>query len=84
MAGTTYYAGLPIGSTIEKPAGIFRRTHTEPYPTDEVFARDRAWHPTASISMHFMNQLDYDLQEITEAAAMAVIDGWTSKWDREA
>lgn len=83
MSATTYYALLRTGRTVQDPSGILRRTHVVPAPIDEAFGRDRAWHPTPSISMHFMNQLDWDLEEIDEVTAMAVLERWTRKWNQE-
>jgi hypothetical protein len=81
MPATTYYALLFDGRTVEQPSGVLRRLHTEPAPVDEAFGRDLAWHPTPYISMHFMNQLDWDLEEIDEATATAVIERWKQEWD---
>ncbi|MDG5768830.1 hypothetical protein QA798_02535, partial [Mycolicibacterium fortuitum] len=47
----TYYAA---GGTREDPAGVIRRIHTSPLPTDETFGRDLQWHPTEYLRKYFL------------------------------
>ena len=47
---------------------------------DEALWRDLAWHPTHAFASHAD---EYDLREVTEAHAAAVIDRWCAKWHTE-
>jgi hypothetical protein len=77
---TTYYARIDETHPPERPAGIVRRTHTEPLPTDEAFGRDMQWHPTEYLHRYFLGHNEDDHIEISEEQAEAVIARWREKY----
>ena len=80
----TYYAVLAAGGTREDPAGVIRRVHTSPLPTDEAFGRDLQWHPTEYLRKYFLGHNDDDHEEIPAEEAQAIIDRGRAKWTKEA
>ena len=79
----TYYAVLAAGGTREDPAGVVRRVHTSPLPTDETFGRDLQWHPTEYLRKYFLGHNDVDHEEISADEAQAIINRWRAKWTNE-
>ncbi|MFC4908915.1 hypothetical protein [Actinomadura gamaensis] len=78
MPDTTYYALVNDDHPAERPAGLVRRIHTVPVPTDEILTRDLTWQPTDFLHRYWLGHNDQDYVEITEAHADAVIDAWRS------
>lgn len=77
MLPVSYFAILvdpahPRGRT----AGLVRRVHTEPVPTDEAVHRDLQWHPSEYLRRYHLGDVDGDHVEITEAEAEAAIAYW--------
>jgi hypothetical protein len=66
--------------TRENPAGVFRRVHTEPLPTDEVLRRDLRRHPTDELYRYWLGKNDWDFVEITEEEADTIIARWRRKF----
>ncbi|WP_084219387.1 hypothetical protein [Spirillospora albida] len=76
MPEITYYAILDEGFAPSRPAGIVRRVHATPRPTDEAFTRNMQWEPTEFLVLHWLGHNDEDYVEITAQQAQEVIDRW--------
>jgi hypothetical protein len=72
----TYYARVTPTHDKTDPAGLVRRIHTEPMPTDQALQRDLQWHPTEALYLHWLGHNDNDYEEITEEEADGIIDRW--------
>ncbi|MQA84485.1 MAG: hypothetical protein GEV03_07645 [Streptosporangiales bacterium] len=70
MPKITYYARITDTHPPENPAGLMRRIHTEPVPTDEALRRDLQWHPTEFLRRYWLGHTDGDFVEISEEQAM--------------
>jgi hypothetical protein len=63
------------------PLSLLRRGHApDGTITEDALWRDLNWHPTYTFTIHAD---DYDLREVSEAHAAAVLDYWCSKWHTE-
>jgi hypothetical protein len=62
----------------DRPAGLVRRIHTQPIPTDEALHRDLRWHPTEYLQRYYIAGTYEDHVEITEEEeeAQAAIPHW--------
>jgi hypothetical protein len=83
----TYFVRVDDDYPPESPLSLLRRIQPPERPSgpraravEEALWRDLAWHPTHTLSAHHE---DYDLREVTEAHAAAVIDRWCAKWHEE-
>jgi hypothetical protein len=76
----TYYALVSETNPPERPAGLVRRIHTEPMPTDEVFRRDLQWHPTEYLQRYWLGHRDQEHVEITEAEAERIMARWRERF----
>jgi hypothetical protein len=66
---------LEPGNPRDRPAGLVRRIHTAPVPTDEAMHRDLQWHPSECLRRYWLGHNELDHVEISEEAA-AVIAHW--------
>ena len=80
MPKITYYARVTPVHDRADPAGLLRRIHTEPIPTDEALQRDLKWHPTEALYRYWLGHTDNDYVEITEEEANDIIDRWREKF----
>jgi hypothetical protein len=81
MQRTTYYACVTRAHDKKNPAGLVRRIHTEPVPTDEAFQRDLQWHPTEALYRYWLGHNDNDYLEITEEEANGIIARWQEEFN---
>jgi hypothetical protein len=82
MPRITYYARVTRVHGTTDPAGLVRRIHTEPVPTDEALQRDLQWHPTEALYRYWLGHNDNDYVEITEEEADSIIARWREKFER--
>jgi hypothetical protein len=77
----TYYAVVSGSRTIQNPAGLARRRRL---PSggfeDEALQRDLTWRQTPAIVEWKRDAMDFDLVEISQAEAAALIDRFREKW----
>jgi len=75
-----YFVRVDEGFPPESPLSLLRRVSPDHGPgVDEALWRDLIWHPTNAFETHAN---DYDLRQVTEAHAAAVLDRWCDKWHR--
>src|SRR5215218_847257 len=67
---------LEPGNPRDRPAGLVRRIHTAPVPTDESLHRDLQWHPSEYLRRYWLGHNELDHVEISEEEAEAVIAHW--------
>jgi hypothetical protein len=80
MPKVTYYARIDKNHPRERPAGLVRRIHTEPVPTDEALHRDLEWRPTEYLRRYWLGHNDGEHVEIAEDEAQAVIARWREQF----
>jgi hypothetical protein len=77
----TYYAVVSGGRTAQDPAGLARRRRV---PSggfeDEALQRDLTWRQTSAIVEWKRDAMDFDLVEISEAEAGALVERFREKW----
>ena len=77
----TYYAVVSGSRTVQDPAGLARRRRL---PSggfeDEALQRDLTWRQTSAIVEWKRDAMDFDLVEISQAEAAALIEGFREKW----
>jgi hypothetical protein len=80
----TYYAVVSGSRTAQNPSSLARRRHL---PTggfeDEALSKDLTWKHTSAIVESNRDAMDFELVEISEAEAQALIEGFREKWSRE-
>jgi hypothetical protein len=77
----TYYAVVSGARTIQDPVGIARRRRLEPEGLeDEALHRDLSWGHTSAIVEWKRDATDFDLVEISQADAEALIERFREKW----
>ena len=76
MPRITYYVRVTPTHDRTDPAGLVRRVHTEPTPTDQALQRDLEWHPTEALYRSWLGHNDSDYEEITEEEANGIINRW--------
>lgn len=77
----TYYAVVNEFGTRERPAGLFRRTHTEAGGLrDEAFTRNLIWKDSSSLVSAERGDLDNEFVEITEAEANRLVEQLRARW----
>ena len=76
----TYYARVTQTHDKTDPAGLVRRIHTEPVPTDEALQGDLQWHPTEALYRYWLGHNDNDYEEITEEEANSIMARWRSRF----
>ena len=82
--GVTYYAVVSGSRTVHNPSGIARRRTLQTGGfEDEALSRDLTWAPTSAIVEWNRDAMDFDLVEISEADARAVIERFREKWSQE-
>src|SRR6185437_8721341 len=75
-----YFVRVDEGFPPESPLSLLRRVYPAHGPgVDEALWRDLTWHPTHAFETHAN---EYDLRQVTEAHAAAVMDRWCDKWHR--
>ena len=80
----TYYAVVSGGRTAQNPAGIARRRSLQTGGfEDEALSRDLKWARTSAIVEWNRDAMDFDLVEISEAQAQALIERFREKWGQE-
>jgi hypothetical protein len=78
---TTYYAVVAIGRAKSDPSGLARRQHIEGDGfVDESLRRDLTWGHTSAIAEWKRDALDFELAEISEEEAEALIERFRQKW----
>jgi hypothetical protein len=80
MPRITYYARIDATHPADRPAGIVRRIHTEPVPTDEAFTRNMRWEPTEYLRRYYLGHNDDDHVEISEQEANRIIQSWRERF----
>jgi hypothetical protein len=80
MPKITYYALIDEAHPPERPYGVVRRIHTEPYPTDEAFTRNMEWEFT--IQLRGGRSCPPKHVEIGQELAEAVISRWRSEYSK--
>jgi hypothetical protein len=78
----TYYARLGRKDTVERPKGLIRRVHTQPYPSDQVLRRDGEWHSTDVLERAALGDLLDELVEIPAEQAAEIASRWRAVTDR--
>lgn len=77
----TYYVVVNPNRTVQDPAGLARRRRI---PSggfeDEALQRDLTWRQTSAIVEWKRDAMDFDLVEISEAEAAALIERFREKW----
>jgi hypothetical protein len=77
----TYYAVVSGSRTVQDPAGLARRRRL---PSggfeDEALQRDLTWSHTSAIIEWKRDAMDFDLVEISEPEARALIERFREKW----
>ena len=77
MLSVSFFAVvLEPGNPRDRPAGLVRRIHTAPVPTDESMHRDLQWHPSECLRRYWLGHNELDHVEISEEEAAAVIAHW--------
>jgi hypothetical protein len=76
----SYFVRVDDDYPPDAPLSLLRRVQHGSQVVEEALWRDLTWHPTHTLSAHYD---DYDLREVTEAHAAAVIDRWCAKWHEE-
>jgi hypothetical protein len=77
MLPVSYFALLlEPANPRERPAGLVRRIHTAPVPTDESMHRDLQWHPTEHLERYWLGDNELDHVEISEQEADTIIAHW--------
>jgi len=77
----TYYVRVDDEFPPDAPLSLLRRLRRpDGKMAEEAVWRDLAWHPTHTFASH---SGDYDLREVSEAHAAAVMDHWCAKWHAE-
>ncbi len=80
----TYYAVVSGNRTAQNPSGLARRRHLQTGGfEDEALGRDLTWAHTSAIIEWNRDALDFELVEISEAEAQALIERFREKWGRE-
>jgi hypothetical protein len=71
----TYYAIVDDLSSLDEPAGVFRRTYFESGgKRDEAFTTDLEWERSASLVSAERGDLQNEFIEITEAEANGIVE----------
>jgi hypothetical protein len=70
----TYYALLSEESTVENPAGVFRRVKTDQGQVDEVFSRNLKWEFSPLLYSSERGDTTYDFVPISEEEANRIVD----------
>jgi hypothetical protein len=77
----TYYAVIAKGRARSDPSGLVRRRHIEENGfVDESLRRDLTWGNTSAIVEWKRDALDFELAEISEEEAEALIERFRQKW----
>ncbi len=80
----TYYAVVGGNRTAQNPSGLARRRHLQTGGfEDEALGRDLTWSHTSAIVEWNRDALDFELLEISEAEAEALIERFREKWGQE-
>ena len=70
----TYYAIVTSGSSLENPAGVFRRSRLEGGGRrDEAFTRDLVWERSSSLVSAERGDLQNEFVEISEEEAERIV-----------
>jgi hypothetical protein len=76
----TYYALIRDDGTAEDATGLVRRTHTQPFHTDEAVGNDLEWHPTEYLDRYYiLGTMDQEHVEVTAEFAEALLGRWRAK-----
>ena len=82
--GVTYYAVVSGSRTAHNPSGIARRRILQTGGfEDEALGRDLEWARTSAIVEWNRDAMDFDLVEISETEASALIERFREKWSQE-
>jgi hypothetical protein len=77
----TYYAVITGDGTVRDPAGLARRRHLQSGGfEDEALRRDLTWGYTSAIVEWKRDAMDFDLVEISEGAALELIERFRERW----
>ena len=77
----TYYAVIARGRAKTDPSGLARRRHIEDDGfVDESLRRDLTWGHTSAIAEWKRDALDFELAEISEEEAQALIERFRQQW----
>ncbi len=80
----TYYAVVSGERSAQDPSGLVRRRHVQTGGfIDEALHGDLSWGHTSAIAEWKRDALDFNLVEITEAEAEALIERFREKWQVE-
>jgi hypothetical protein len=80
----TYYAVTSGDGTSSDPSGLARRRRLQAGGfVDEALRRDLTWGHTSAIAEWRRDAMDFDLVEISEADAQALIERFREKWGAE-
>jgi hypothetical protein len=77
---TKYYAIVDFGRTLDNPSGLARRHFTPEGSIDETLRRNLTWGPSSIIIEREHGELGYDLVEISETEAEALLERFRSRW----
>jgi hypothetical protein len=67
---------------VERPKGLIRRIHTQPYPSDQVLRRDGEWHQTDVLERAALGDLIDELVEIPAEQAAEIARRWRAVTDQ--
>jgi hypothetical protein len=77
----TYYAVVNGLSSREHPAGLFRRTYTEPGGLrDEAFTRHLVWKNSSTLDSAERGDLENEFIEISEDEANQLMEQLRTRW----
>jgi len=80
----SYYAILRDGDTLDRPAGLARRTSTPEGRLDETLRRDLTWKRDSAIyEWERGEELGAELVAISAAEAAELIERFREKWGQE-
>ena len=77
----TYYAVTDEFSSLEKPAGLFRRTYTEDGGrSDQAFTTNFVWEFSPELISSERGDLQYEFTAITETEAVQLEQQLRARW----
>jgi len=80
----TYYAVISGDRTPDDPSGLARRRHLQSGGfVDEALRGDLTWGHTSAIVEWKRDAMDFNLVEISEAEAEALVERFREKWGAE-
>ena len=80
----TYYAVIDELSSLEKPAGVFRRAYfTDGGMEDEAFTSNLIWEPSSLLAASERGDMTNDFVEISEDEANQIVERFRQRAQAE-